>query len=245
MLAIRSLWFDLDDTLYDHTHSVCCGMTAIRGHYPVLTGYTSEELATLYNRALDSVYADYVRGEISFTEMRQRKLRLFYEAADVDGSEAPSPAEFHRIYDEAYRRERRTTPGSKEMLAQLRENGTSLGILTNGKQAIQEDKLRTIGLEWMIPNLLTAERAGSTKPDPGIYEWALRQTGYAARDVLMVGDNLENDVEAALRGGLNAVLYAPRSKKKVASTAYGEAPVIHEWRGLLDVIGRDARGTTR
>ena len=89
----------------------------------------------------------------------------------------------------------------------------------------------------MVPHLLTSERVGAPKPDPQIYESALDQTGHNPENVLMVGDSLENDVEAALRCGLSAILYAPGSGRKTVSTIYGVAPVIKEWSGLLDFIG--------
>ncbi len=254
---IKAIWFDLDDTLYDHTYSVCLGMEAVLERYPVFSSHpsaekrgatvghahgesvgrrTSIELAGCYNCALNVVYVEYVRGEIEFVEMRRRKLKLFYELAGIDEREAPAMDDFHRIYDEGYGSERRATPGSLELLEQLRGDGIRLGILTNGKQAIQEDKLRAIGMEWMIPNLLTAERAQATKPDSRIYAWALAQTGYSAGEVLMVGDSMENDVEAALRCGLSAVLYAPGGTDQTVTTAHGDAPVIREWSGLIELI---------
>lgn len=242
---IKAIWFDLDDTLYDHTYSVRLGMDAIRARYPLLTGHSSAQLAAHYNNALNRVYTAHVRGEIEFLEMRRRKLGLFYELSEINAAEAPAMDEFHRIYDEAYGSERRRTPGTPEMLQRLTDTGFSLAILTNGKQAIQEDKLRAIGLQWMIPNLLTAERAGFTKPDPRIYHWALEETGHAAESILMVGDSLENDVEAALCCGLNAALFAPGANVQSISTAHGPAPVISNWTELMDLVqGHVATGAT-
>lgn len=237
MPAIQAIWFDLDDTLYDHTHSVCCGLDAIRRNYPVFGGRSSPDLAVLYNRALNAVYADHLRGKIDFREMRRRKLKLFYAAAKIEENEAPALDEFHHIYDKAYGVDRRATPGSVEILTRLAENGMRLAILTNGQQAMQEDKLRTIGLEWMIPNLLTSERAGIPKPDERIYQWALKHTGEVAGNVLMTGDSLENDVVAALGCGLSAALYAPGAHEQTVSTVHGMAPVISEWSCLPGLIG--------
>jgi putative hydrolase of the HAD superfamily len=236
MRGIEAIWFDLDDTLYDHTYSVCRGLDQMRRRYAALAGRSSEELAVLYNRALNAVYGSYLCGEIDFREMRLRKLKLFYEAAEVNANELPEMDEFHLIYDEAYGRHRRATPGIFEVLHRLREKGMPLAVLTNGKQASQEEKLRTIGLEWMVPNLLTSEEARAPKPDPRIYEWALERTGQASDSVVMVGDSLSNDVEAAMRCGLNAMLYAPGANEPAVSTAYGRAPVIKDWNSLLDII---------
>lgn len=53
----------------------------------------------------------------------------------------------------------------------------------------------------------------------------------------MVGDSLENDVEAALRCGLSALLYAPQAMQPTVLTRYGVAPVMNEWSRLLDFAG--------
>lgn len=234
--AIEAIWFDLDDTLFDHTHSVCCGMDALRRAFPGFSHRSAEELAALYNRVLNSVYTSYLSGEVGFDEMRRRKLQLFYEAAGVQPGDALPQSEFHRVYDQAYR-ESRATPGCVEVLSELRDIGIALAILTNGKRQIQEEKLRIIGLEWMIPNLLTSEAAGAVKPDRKIFLWALEQTRRAAERVLMVGDNLENDVEAPLECGMKAAFYAPGAAGGTIPTATGGAPIIREWRGLMDLIG--------
>jgi putative hydrolase of the HAD superfamily len=246
MRGIKALWFDLDDTLFDHTYSVCRGLDAIRQRYPAFGEYPSDQLAVLYNRALNHVYGDYLRGEFDLHEMRRRKLKLFYAAAQVVESNVPTLDEFHRIYDEAYRIHRRATPGSIELLKRFADDGIPMAILTNGHQAGQKDKLRTIRMEWMVPHLLTSEQAGAPKPDSYIYEWALEQTGQAPENVLMVGDSLENDVEAALRCRLSAVQYDPGATQATVSTIYGVAPIIREWDGLLELVSNArALGATR
>jgi putative hydrolase of the HAD superfamily len=236
MLNVRAIWFDLDDTVFDHTYCVCRGLDAIREKYPAFDAGPTKELAVLYNQALNHVYADYLRREINFQEMRKRKLEFLYSSLGVRGSDAPPLDEFHAIYDAAYRLHRRATPGSVEMVTRVAEQGMSVAILTNGDQAIQEEKLHTIGLQWIVPHLLTSERAGSHKPHPQMYEWALKQTGHNAADVLMVGDSLENDVEGALRCGLSAVLYAPGATQKTVSTRYGVAPVVTDWGSLEETV---------
>ena len=237
MRNFKALWFDLDDTVFDHTYCVCRGLDAIREKYPAFGKSSTEELAVLYNRALNHVYADYLRREISFQEMRRRKLKFLYASLEIQHADVPPLDEFHSIYDAAYRIHRRATPGSVEVLKRLADSGKSLAILTNGDQDIQEEKLRIIGLQWMVPHLFTAQRAGTAKPHSQFYEWALEQTGHDAENVLMIGDSLENDVEAALRCGLNAFLYAPRATQATVVTRYGVAPVVNEWSRLLDLAG--------
>ncbi|MFZ0963347.1 MAG: HAD family hydrolase [Terriglobia bacterium] len=239
---INMVWFDLDDTLYDHSYAVVCAMERIRVRYPVFSKYEPRELTIVYNQALNAVHPDYLRGNIDLSEMRRRVIERFYGGVGIGVREAPGHKEFRQIYSEAYGRGRRATPGSIEAVEHLKQRGVAVAVLTNGTQADQEDKLRTIGFESLVPCLLTSELAGKTKPDPGIFAWALAQTRRRARNVLMIGDSLENDVEPALGVGISAVHYAPSAPTREVNTKHGSAPVISEWGHLasfLDAAQRD------
>ncbi len=239
MHSIKALWFDLDDTLYDHIHSVGRGLDAVCETFSCFSSVPRSELATLYNRALNTFHNAFLRGEIDFAELRRRKYRLFCETALVDNSGVPVLEEFHRVYDPAYAQSRRATPGSIEMLSKVRESGMNQAIITNGKQETQEEKLRVIGLEWLIPMLVTSERIGVTKPNPQVYERALKITGHLANEVLMIGDSVENDIEAGLNAGLNVAMYAPGRSERVLAMKTGDVPVVREWTELFDLLGED------
>ena len=232
----RMIWFDLDDTLFDHSYSAALGIQRVGQMYSALAGRAVGEFVAFYNQALNEVYPEYLRGEIDFGEMRRRKLDRFFQIAGIQRSEVPAVTEFHRIYDEGYATERRATPGSMAALQRLRDAGIEIAVLTNGMQRIQEAKLRAIGLEWLVPHLLTSEQAGATKPDPEIFHWALQRTGRAANQVVMVGDNLENDVAGALRIGIRALYYSPAADQQAMVTEFGTAPVISNWEQLAELL---------
>jgi putative hydrolase of the HAD superfamily len=233
---IEMVWFDLDDTLYDHSHAVVRAMECIRLQYQALSRYGPHELMILHNQALDAIYPDYLQGNIGLSEMRLRKLKRFFQSAGIPSSEAPDSMEFHRIYDEVYRSTRRATPGSIEAVQAVKRRGVGVAVLTNGTQAVQEDKLRAIGFGFLMPHLLTSEPVGKSKPDPGIFEWALDATGRAARNVVMIGDSLENDVEPALALGIGAVHYSPSSQEREVTTQHGPARVMTVWAQLASLL---------
>lgn len=91
MRNFKALWFDLDDTVFDHTYCVCRGLDAIREKYPAFGKSSTEELAVLYNRALNHVYTDYLRREISFQDMRRRKLKFLYASLEIQHADVPQP----------------------------------------------------------------------------------------------------------------------------------------------------------
>lgn len=60
--------------------------------------------------------------------------------------------------------------------------------------------LHHLGLHF--DNVVTSEDARSYKPHPGIFQYALRQTGWQPDRVVHVGDSLHSDVYGAQRCGL-------------------------------------------
>jgi FMN phosphatase YigB (HAD superfamily) len=230
------VWLDLDDTLFDHSYSVARGLEWLQQQYPALSSHPTEELVRLYNIALNEVYPDYLSGAIDFAEMRRRKLELFYLRAGLSKAKAPDATTFHRIYDEGYGRERRATPGSIAGVQRLHEWGIAVAVLTNGMRRIQEEKLRAIGFESLVPHLLTSEEAGAAKPDPLIFQWALHKTKQTARNVVMIGDNPVNDVAGACGAGIRAIYYSPSTNEKFVHADFGPVAVLSDWEQLAEVL---------
>jgi HAD superfamily hydrolase (TIGR01662 family) len=71
-----------------------------------------------------------------------------------------------------------------------------LGVLANQQRWIREAMARD-GLDRFFDAWAISAEIGSEKPDPGIFRHALSQAGVAAERCVMVGDRLDNDIEAA------------------------------------------------
>ncbi len=236
-LPPKMVWLDLDDTLFDHSYSVGKGLERVQQDYPAFLSHPVPELVRLYNIALNEVYPDFLSGAIDFPEMRRQKFERFCQKAGVSKAEAPDATTFHRIYDEAYNQHRRATPGSIEGVQRLKEAGLPVGVLTNGVRRGQEEKLKLIGLESLIPALLLSEEAGAAKPDLRIFQWALKKTCMNPADVIMVGDNPINDIYGAQNAGIRAIHYDPAATARTFSTELGAVPVMTAWSQLPELLG--------
>lgn len=94
-------------------------------------------------------------------------------------------------------------PEVPKQLASLRDRGARLLLITNGHAHYQLPILRALDLEKFFDRIATPDRAGYGKPDPRIFEWALR--GLAGRRNIHVGDRLRHDVYGPHQAGLEAV----------------------------------------
>jgi putative hydrolase of the HAD superfamily len=89
-------------------------------------------------------------------------------------------------------------------LAELRERGYRLGLVSNWSWGLQ-DVLDCTGLASLLEVAVISARAGYRKPHAAIYRTALEALDLPARSVLFVGDDPLADVEGPLAAGLTPV----------------------------------------
>jgi len=84
-----------------------------------------------------------------------------------------------------------------------------LGVVSNFiVQGGVEQLLQLQGIDHCFQFVVTSVREGWRKPHPKIYEAALQRAGVANRkEVLFIGDDLENDYLTPLTLGMEAILY--------------------------------------
>jgi putative hydrolase of the HAD superfamily len=99
----------------------------------------------------------------------------------------------------------RPTAGAVETLAELRRRGFRIGLIT-----VCTDDVPALWPETAFHGLFDAEvfscSVGLRKPDPRIYELALKQLGVKAREAVFVGDGANDELAGAERVGMTAVL---------------------------------------
>jgi putative hydrolase of the HAD superfamily len=102
----------------------------------------------------------------------------------------------------------RATNGAGQVLTQLKERGLSVGVASNF-----DSRLRTVlaGISEFPRDLsiVVSAEVGWRKPAPEFFAAVVDAIGVSPNEILMVGDDEENDVAAARAAGLRAVLFEP------------------------------------
>jgi len=96
-------------------------------------------------------------------------------------------------------------PGARETLLELRARGHHLALLTNGGARFQREKIERFALAPLFHAIFVEGELGFGKPDPRVFERALRALGAAPDDALMTGNDLRSDVFGARQAGIRAV----------------------------------------
>lgn len=95
-------------------------------------------------------------------------------------------------------------PGAEEIVRYLAEK-YPLTIVTNGFIEVQYEKFDKSGLKDCFSHIVLSEEVGCQKPNPRIFEEALRMNGLQAEDVVMIGDSWNSDIQGAINAGIDQI----------------------------------------
>ncbi len=91
----------------------------------------------------------------------------------------------------------------REMLTDFVNAGRPLGIITDGRSLTQRNKIRSLGLEEWISDIVISEEFGTEKP--AVENYAHFEKQFPNRSYAYVGDNLAKDFMAPNRLGWTTI----------------------------------------
>jgi putative hydrolase of the HAD superfamily len=187
--VIKAVIFDLDGTLLDRDASVLKFINNQYDRWKEWLGHIPKEKYISRFIALDCrgyVWKDKVYQQL-VEEYTIRKITWQMLLDDY-------VAEFHNSCI--------PFPNLIGMLETLKNASIRLGIITNGKGQFQMDNIKSLGIERYFDTILVSEYEGIKKPNPEIFNKALRQLGVSTSESMYVGDHPENDIKGAKNIGM-------------------------------------------
>ena len=232
---IQAVFFDLDGTL---RHSIPTG-GEVFNQYVASLGFSYTEEDRL--RALrwehqywasstdlrDDLLAHSADTENFWIEYSRRRLLALGATVEWAG-EVAAQASAHM--GEMYKPESVVPDDVRRTLPTLRESGYMLAVISNRDRPFQ-DVLESHNLSEFFPYSLAGGEVDIYKPEPGIFEHALKQMKVTAAETVYVGDNYYADILGARRAGLQPVLYDPEQIFPEA-----DCVTIHSFDELIPVI---------
>lgn len=211
--GIKAIFFDLDGTL---RHSVPSGADVFT-NYVMTLGLQVDNEARL--RAIrwehlywassvdlrDDLLAHSGATENFWIEYSRRRL-VALGAAPERAVEFAASVSKHM--GESYKPESVVPEDVRRVLPQLKQAGYLLGVISNRDKPFKE-LLHDHGIGEFFEFSLAAGEVNTFKPEPGVFEHALREMDLSPQEVVYVGDNYYADVVGARRAGLWPVLYDP------------------------------------
>ncbi|TND09786.1 MAG: putative hydrolase of the HAD superfamily [Bacteroidetes bacterium] len=196
----RHLFFDLDRTLWDMDLNSRETLSDLFGRHGLQEkGIASSEIfIEYYLRYNDLLWNRYQRGLINKASLRALRFRQTFSHFGV--KDVKLAEKFGDDYMNEAPAKTRLIPGTREVLTALSESFV-LHIITNGFEEVQHVKMENCGLKSFFTEVITSERADCTKPDRRIFEYALKASGAAAHESIMIGDDHDIDISGARNAG--------------------------------------------
>lgn len=139
------------------------------------------------------------------------EAKFFHKMLGAPGQHATELVvrHFGRRFRELTTRKITLRPYAVPLLRMLRESGCKVGLVSNTEEIVTEQDLKTLKLGSHFDEIVLSSSVGVKKPDPGIFEIALRRLGVPGQRTLFIGDDQVADFEGARRAGLNPILLCP------------------------------------
>jgi HAD superfamily hydrolase (TIGR01662 family) len=232
-MSVRVVYFDVDVTLIEPG-----SMFRAEGYEAFCTRYGITVDKARFNRAVASAARVLEEaGTVYDAEVFVRYTAHIIETMGGTGARVVECA--REIYEEwAYCHHFNLYEEVPDVLRELAASGIRVGLISNSHRSLDEFESH-FELRGLIAGAVSSSQHGYMKPDPSIFEAALKLLHVEAPDAVMVGDTLSHDIDGALAVGMRAVLVhrsgAPHPRE--AELVRKAVPVITSLRELPALLG--------
>ena len=188
---IKAVIFDLDDTLISEYEYIRSGFNIVaevlsekyqllqEDVFFKLMSLFQESPKNVFNRLLDLYQIDYTTEEI-------KELIASYR------HHLPNIS----LYEDA-----------KFILNELSEKSLKLGVITDGYQVTQRNKLLSLGIDAYFDAIIVTDELGREfwKPHARPYELIKEQLGVEFNEMIYIGDNVSKDFVTAKKLGMKTI----------------------------------------
>ena len=205
MPRYKHLFFDLDHTLWDFDANAKATLSEI---------YELFEMDKIITRPFDEFYRKYLyhneilwdcyhKGLITSDELKWK--RMWRTLLDFKIGDEQLSKKLSEKFLEILPTKKILFPYTTEVLNYLKDKNYVLHLITNGFEKTQWSKLNNSGLDHYFTHVITSETSNSLKPKKEIFEYAMNKAGAVLNESIMIGDNLDADIQGAINAGMDSV----------------------------------------
>lgn len=208
MKEYKDLFVDFDDTLYDTYGNAVIALKETFDAFHLERYFDNPQIFyNAYWAANIDLWTRYSREEITRPYLIvERFRRPLSEGKGLDITEQYCLGMSDKFLDFCSCKSG-VVEGAHELMSYLKEKGYRMHMCSNGFHEVQYKKLASCGLRDYFDTIILSEDAGVNKPSPLYFDYALTTSGASRESTLMIGDNLNTDIQGALSAGIDAMLF--------------------------------------
>lgn len=203
------IFFDLDHTLWDYDRNAAEALQELIDSSGLVVKYpqiTTNRFVSTYHQKNRLIWEQYNQNKITKQQLRASRFNLVLQEFGVNDPDLA--LHFENGFFVLCPSKTHTFPHAHLALNYLSQH-YQLHIITNGFDETQAKKMMSSNIDKYFKKVVTSESMGYRKPDSRIFEFAMQEAGAMPSNSLMVGDNIETDIEGAKAVGIDQVLFDP------------------------------------
>ncbi|WP_299254047.1 YjjG family noncanonical pyrimidine nucleotidase [uncultured Lacinutrix sp.] len=200
---ITDVFFDLDHTLWDFDKNSALTFEIIFEKNNVVVDL--DRFSEVYQPINLKYWKLFTNEKVSKSNLRYGRLKDSFDALemvvqdDVIHQLSIDYIDYLTTYNHVF-------DGTIEILDYLKSK-YKLHIITNGFEEVQQVKLEKSKIAHYFNTVTSSETVGVKKPNPKVFNHALKMANISKESGIMIGDNYEADILGALNIGLDAICY--------------------------------------
>ena len=198
----KTILFDIDNTLFDYPKAEKYAIKATFEDFDFFRNRSKsefEEIKKEYKVINDLLWEKLEKGEITSAELKVERFRMLFEKANLNYN----PEEFSKQYLKRLGEGAFLLDGAEEVCKYL-YGKYRLGIVTNGMKEVQYSRVGKSSVGKYIDKIIISEEVGISKPNAGIFEYALKELGTKdKKEAIMIGDSLSADIQGGINFGID------------------------------------------
>ncbi len=207
MKNIRHIFFDLDNTLWDHRKNAILTLNELFQRKEINEKYNLlfDEFHAKYNEINEDLWIKIRDGIIDKDFLRKHRFYDTFLHFDIDDEELADYFEKHFLDEIINYNE--LIDGTLEILEYLKSKDYQLHVVSNGFHEVTNRKVEKSGLTKYFETVTSAEDAHAMKPDERIFEYSLNVANAKKSESIFIGDDWIADVKGAQNFRMEVIFF--------------------------------------
>ena len=206
-MEIQHIFFDLDNTLWDHRKNAYLTIQYLFEKEEIASRFAInfEDFHHAYHEINEELWEKIRDGLIDKEYLRKHRFYDTFMRFGVDNEELSRYFEEHfldQILNYNY-----LVEGTQEILEYLKSKNYTLHIISNGFQEVTERKCILSGIAPYFKTITSADSVNVRKPHPKIFEYSLQIAQANKEESILIGDDWIADVKGAQNFGIDVVFF--------------------------------------
>ncbi len=202
---ITTVFFDLDDTLFDFKRSERKALTNTLARLGI---EPTEKTLSRYSDINRGQWEALERGEVTRDVILVRRYEILFSELGVNAD----PHSAQAIYEKELSGIYFYVDGAIELVEKLRATGKyRMYLASNGTAVVQDSRIAISGIAKYFDGVFISERIGYNKPSPKFFEGCFAQIEVFSKDeAIIIGDSLTSDIQGGINAGIRTCLFNPK-----------------------------------